>query len=343
MHRARKLPLIAAVFIGFLPVSGRSDPPRCPEAKATLLASGLQGPFGITVGPDRALYVTESITGSISRVDPNTGATTLFASGLPTRGGLFSGPVDIAFIGNTAYVLVTLVSADVGGPGKIDGIYRVDGPNTFTVVADIGDWNIAHPNEFKEAPTGVLYSLEKFRDGFVVSDGNADRVLQVTLDHSANFDPRTTSNIKELILLPNDPTPTGLLVSGDTIYVAEAGQVPQTPEAGAKIAAFNPNTGNLSTVASGAPFLLDVAFGRGRDLYAVSMGHWSCCHPGDPADPFTGSLVKLEDNGGFTVIADHLDRPVSLQFIGNTAYFVSFDGGVWEIEDVSCRRDDNAR
>lgn len=343
MNRERKPPFMAVVFIAMFWVPGWGAPPRCAPPKATLLAAGLHGPVGSVVGPDRALYVTESITGSISRVDPNTGATTIFASGLPNRGGLFSGPVDIAFIGSTAYVLVTLVSADVGGPGKIDGIYRVDGPNTFTVVADIGDWNIAHPNKFTEVPSGVLYSLEKFRDGFVVSDGNADRVLQVTLDHSANFDPRTTSNIRELILLPNDPTPTGLLVSGDMIYVAEAGEVPQTPEAGAKIGAFNPNTGNLITVAAGVPFLLDVAFGRGRDLYAVSMGHWSCCHPGDPADPFTGSLVKVEDNGGFTVIADHLDRPTSLQFIGNTAYFVSFDGGVWEVEDVSCPRDDDSR
>jgi hypothetical protein len=36
------------------------------------------------------------------------------------------------------YVLVTLVSPDVGG-SSVDGIYRLDGPNHFTVVANIGD------------------------------------------------------------------------------------------------------------------------------------------------------------------------------------------------------------
>ena len=47
------------------------------------------------------------------------------------------GAIDVAFIGRTAYALVTLVSPDVGG-SDVDGIYRVDGPDSFTVVADIG-------------------------------------------------------------------------------------------------------------------------------------------------------------------------------------------------------------
>src|SRR5829696_7800998 len=40
------------------------------------LVTGLQGGSGSTIGPDRALYVTESAAGRITRVDPKTGATT---------------------------------------------------------------------------------------------------------------------------------------------------------------------------------------------------------------------------------------------------------------------------
>ena len=54
------------------------------------------------------------------------------------------GAVDVAFIGRTAYALVTVVGPDVGGHAMV-GIYRVDGPNSFTVVADIGAWAVAHP------------------------------------------------------------------------------------------------------------------------------------------------------------------------------------------------------
>jgi hypothetical protein len=103
----------------------RAGSPRCPGPKATLLAAGLEPSIGSAVGPDGKLYVTEGRAGRISRVDPNTGEVTTFAAGLPKALSLVGGPMDIAFLGDTAYVLVTLVSPDVGGT-DIDGIYRVD-------------------------------------------------------------------------------------------------------------------------------------------------------------------------------------------------------------------------
>src|SRR5829696_10567942 len=104
-----------------------SAAPRSRDATAYRLVTGLQGGAGSTVGPDRALYVTETAAGRITRVDPKTGATTTYASGLPTlipEVG-FGGPVDVAFLGRTAYVLVTLVGSDVGGSDVV-GVYRVD-------------------------------------------------------------------------------------------------------------------------------------------------------------------------------------------------------------------------
>jgi hypothetical protein len=81
----------------------------------------------------------ESAAGRISRVDPRTGRATTFASGLPKRVLETGGAMDVAFLHRRAYVLVTLVSPDVGG-SDIDGIYRVDGPRRTTVVADLGAW-----------------------------------------------------------------------------------------------------------------------------------------------------------------------------------------------------------
>jgi hypothetical protein len=43
--------------------------------------------------------------------------------------------MDVAFFGQTTYVLVTHVGPDVGGSGIV-GIYRMDGPDSFTVIAD---------------------------------------------------------------------------------------------------------------------------------------------------------------------------------------------------------------
>ena len=106
------------------------------------------------------LYVTEPAAGRITRVDPRTGATTTYASGLPRSIIGLGRAMDIAFIGRTAYVLVTLVGPDVGGSDVV-GIYRVDGPASFTVVADIGEFAISNPPATPfDVPSGLQYALE---------------------------------------------------------------------------------------------------------------------------------------------------------------------------------------
>jgi hypothetical protein len=61
-----------------------------------LLASGLQGSIGSAIGPDGALYVPEGISGTVSRIDRETGEVTLFASGLPKSPfGVGGGAMDL--------------------------------------------------------------------------------------------------------------------------------------------------------------------------------------------------------------------------------------------------------
>ena len=92
--------------------------------------------------------------------------------------------MDVAFIGNTLYALVTIVSdpntswSSIGNNPDHNGIYRVDGPGNCTLVADIGAFAIAHPPDadiFLDA--GVQYAMEPYRGGFLVTDGHHNRVL----------------------------------------------------------------------------------------------------------------------------------------------------------------------
>jgi hypothetical protein len=300
--------------------------PHGTDPHATLLVSGLAGGSGSTVGPGGALYVPEPAAGKISRVDPRTGHKTTFASGLPQMnpGIGIGGAMDVAFVGRTAYVLVTLVSPDVGGTA-VDGVYRMDGPNSFTVVADIGQFSIDNPPDTGFfVPTGVQYAMEPYRGGFLVTDGHHNRVLRVKLD----------GEVTEMMAFDNI-VPTGLAVKGNTIYMAEAGPVPHLPQDG-KVVAFGPKSSVAEEVAAGASLLVDVEFGRGHSLYALSQGPGVPGAPdGSPAQPNTGALVKVTRDGGFDVIVDELDRPTSLEFIGNTAYVVTLTGQIWKIEDVS--------
>jgi sugar lactone lactonase YvrE len=288
------------------------------------LVAGLKGGSGSTIGPDGALYVTESAAGRITRVDPRTGATTIYARGLPEMIGAvgFGGPVDLAFVGRTAYVLVTLVGPDVGGSDVV-GLYRVEGPDRVTVVADIGAFSIAHPppTDFF-VPSGVQYALQPDRGGLLVTDGHHNRVLRVGRD----------GRISVLGAFGNI-VPTGLEVRAGTIYVAEAGPVPHEPEDG-KVVAFRPRSTQVREVASGSPLLVDVEFGPGHRLYALSQGVGSGGPEGSPALPNTGALVKARRDGTFTVVIDRLNQPTSLEFIGKTAYVVTLGGEIWKIRGV---------
>src|SRR6266550_7719338 len=105
--------MLAAALIAMITPSAASARRPCQGPTATLLVTGLdtglESAKGSTIGPDGALYVTEGVAGRISRVDPQTGEKTTFASGLPQRlpiGLSVGGAIDVAFIDNIAYVLV---------------------------------------------------------------------------------------------------------------------------------------------------------------------------------------------------------------------------------------------
>src|SRR5207244_3179372 len=294
--RVTKFHFGGAIIVMMLAVGlvAASAAPPSGGPTATRLVTGLQGAMGSTIGPDGALYVTEGVAGRISRVDPQTGEKTTFASGLPQRlpiGLSVGGAIDVAFIDNIAYVLVTLVNDPLFPSSDVDGIYRVDGPHSLTVVADIGAFNLANqPSGFDIAVrTGLQYALQTYRGRFLVTDGHLNRVLQVTLD----------GEVTVLIQFDNI-VPTGLAVRGNTVYMAEAGPVPHLPQDG-KVVSFEPKSPTATVVASGAPLLVDVEFGPGNSLYALSQGIFPVGRPpATPALPNTGDILNDNGDGTFT-------------------------------------------
>lgn len=292
-----------------------------------VIASGLLGAQGSAVGPYGHLYVTESVVGRISRVNRRTGEVTPIHEGglpLPVPAVGIGGVVDVVFINRTAYALVTLVGEFGGGA---DGIYRIDGPDTATLIADLGAYSAANPPDTAFAlQNGVFYALEAYDGGFLVTDGHHNRVLQVS----------KYGRISVFRAFENT-VPTGLETYDDAVFMAEAGPVPHLPEDGA-IAAFWPKLPFVVDVASGAPLLVDVELGRERTLFGLAQGHWP--HPNDPANaglpaaPGTGLLVMVNEEGEFETVAEQLNLPTSLEIIGNDAYVVSLAGDVVKIADV---------
>ncbi len=335
MNRTNKTLITLGLFLSIVTSSCKKD--TLPDIRCILSQHSLQrqlvkdfgGGTGSTIGLGGDLVVPDNKAGTILRIDPKTGDYTTFASGLPQMiadVGL-GGITDVAFIGGTAYALVTLVDdPNLFPTGQVNGIYRIDGPNSYTIIADIGAFNLANPpTGFNfDVSTGVSYSIQTYRGGFLVTDGHLNRVLHVTTDGKITVF-REFGNI----------VPTGLAVRGDLVYMSEAGPVPHLPENG-KVVSFSLNSPTVTNVASGAPLLVDVEFGRGEELFALSQGVFGGGDPGSPALPNTGSLLRVNADGTFSVIADELDRPTSLEIIGNTAYIVTLGGEIWTIDNIDC-------
>jgi hypothetical protein len=330
--KLRKAFLAAAMAAALLTPSlavgsvAEATPPGA-EPEIELLVAGLSGTSGSTVGPDGALYVPEGATGEITRIDPRTGETSTYASGLPKAVVGIGGAVDIAFRHGTAYILVTMVTPDVGGSSE-NGIYRVDDADSFTLIANLGKYSKRHPPKTHfDLAYGVQFALEAVRSGFLVTDGHHNRVLHVS----------DSGRIKQLVRFANI-VPTGLAVSGRTVYMAEAGPVPHLPATGKVVAFTLDHPKSTWQVAAGYSLLTDVEFAKCGHLFAVSQGNSPGVVPaGSPALADSGELLRVKRNGMFAVVADALDLPVSVAFIRGNAFVTTLNGEVWKIHDVAPR------
>ena len=325
MGTPRRSGWLVLLMLGLLalvaPAAGTTS--RSEHPTAHRLVAGLQGGSGSTIGPDGALYVTEGVAGRITRIDPKTGATTTYASGLPKRIVANGGPMDIAFLGRTAYVLVTLVGPDVGGSDVV-GIYRVDGPDSFTVVADIGAFSIANPPATsatsprcaERCPVrAAALSWRVPGDRWQPQPGAAG--------HPRRADQRAAS------VRQHRPDRTG---GPGQDHLHGRGRPRSPPARGRQ--------------GGGVPAQVDHRCGKWHRAVPFSLT-WSSatgtgCTPcpraasggnpaGSPALPNTGALVKASRDGTFTVVIDRLNQPTSLEFIRKTAYVVTLGGEVWKI------------
>ncbi len=313
---------VALVPALLLPAAASAVPPgSTPTPVAEELATGLAGPIGSTIGPDGALYVADRAGGQVVRVDTSTGATSAFATGLPVTGG--GGVFDVAFIGDTAYVLFTGVGPEFGGT-DIGGIYRVDDIDSITLIADTATWSIDNPPDADYfVPSGVQYAFAPFEDGFLVTDGHHNRLLFADLG----------GEVSEVAQFGNI-VPTGLQIDRAKIYMAEAGPIPHDPATGS-VVALGAKHPVERVVASGYSLIVDVE-AASCGLYALSQGDSpGMVEAGSPGLPDSGELLRVNGNGTFTVIVDELDQPTSLSFVGDTAYIVTLGGDVLTVADVA--------
>jgi hypothetical protein len=198
--------------------AGGSKPGAAAGPTVTTYATGFTNPRGLTFGPDGLLYVAEAgvgggqvpsdirpgcheivnvfspytagYSGRVLRVLDN-GTTEVVADGLPsatdkTLTGF--GPTDVAFIGDTLYVLIELGGCSHALPENLPAILRVNPDGSTTNVANLNAWLAKNPPFFIKdtdptttdlEPGGVFHSM--FADGryLYVVETNRGTLLRV--------------------------------------------------------------------------------------------------------------------------------------------------------------------
>lgn len=322
-----------------LPMSGAQARQQAPSGPAvSVLNSKALGGLGSgsTIGPDGALYVTHSLGGKLLRINPASGAATVVGRGLPKQipGFGVGGPMDVSFIGDVAYVMVSVAGADVGGPDELMGIYRLKKNGRFAVFADLGTWSRKHPPTDPDwfVGQGVQYSMDVWRGGFLVTDGHLGRVIRVNRH----------GRISELVgFSSTDSVPLGLEVVDGKVFLTTAGPIPHLPGA-AKIREVRRN-GTTKVVARWGPrysgnrgLIVDVEEDGNGPMYGLLQGYWNLEptpeNEGFPAKHDTGEIVVVRADGTFSTVVRKLDQPTSMELVGHVAYVVTYTGTVLRIQ-----------
>jgi hypothetical protein len=343
-HGTRKTLLrTAAAAALILPIATAST--SAGAATASVYASGFNNPRELKFGPDGHLYVAEGGTGGttstagqctqvVPAVGPYTGAQTggriskvvdgqrvTVNDKFPTSetsgnlGHLVSGVADIAWIGNTLYALTAGAGCSHGVAGTVNGIYRVNGNNTPTLVANLSAFQMANPvaNPYPPdfEPEGTWYSMIAVRGALYAIEPNHGELDRITTSGSI-------SRVVDISASQGHIVPTVIAEHGN-FYVGNLDTFPI--EGGdSKILKITPS-GYAKPVAYGFDTILGIAIDNRDRMYVLEN---TVGAPGPT--PGHGDIVRVDPNGKKTIIVSGLNLPAGMTMGPDGALYVSVWG-----------------
>lgn len=298
-------------------------------------------PRGLKFGPDGYLYVAlagvggpNSTEGQCTQVAPpvgpytggNTasivkvnsfGDVTTVASNLPSGVNAFGdalGVNDVEFIGNQLYALLSGGGCSHANAEYPASVIKVNANGTWTVMANLSNYllnnPVAAPEEDDFEPEGSLYSMVNVRGDLYVIEPNHCEMIKVTttgkvsrvIDFSAHF---------------GHIVPTAVAYHGN-FFVGNLNTFPLV-EGSASIYKVTPS-GQVKVWATGFTGVLGVAFDKQNRMYVLETS------AGGGPTPYTGRVIRVNNNDTREVIVDHLFFPTAMTFGPDGALYISNTG-----------------
>lgn len=331
--------LVVGVSVA-LATAGMSAPAMAQEGSdeggITTIAAGLSNPRGFDWAPDGSLYLAQAgwggdnhvalmdgftvdngLTSSVGMVTD--GCVTPAATGVPSvywhEAGWIWGAMDVAFLGDQAYVLLSGSGPAWYSPANRSGVYRLEGDGSLTLVGDVSTWSRANlPTEIPPdfTPDGSLFDLEAANDSLLLTEAVGGQLVRVTPDG-------TTTTVVDMSVGHLVPTGIALDAEGNA-FVGHLTAAPYVDGA-SKVVKVAPD-GTVADHWTGLTVVTDVALGPDGVLYATEMATGNSGEDyGLPAG--SGRIVRQTGPDSSEAVVTDLAYPVQIGFDADGRLLVS--------------------
>lgn len=316
--------------------------------KVTIYASGLNNPRGLKFGPDGGLYVAEGgpggthqttsmqcaqvpgigpysgspTGGRISRIDRHGNRITItdkFPSSQTSAetGGLVSGVADVAFIGDTMYVVTAGSGCSHGVPGSFNGVARVGRNGSITWIANLSQYQMHHPvqNPFLGdfEPDGTWYSMVARHGRLYALEPNHGELVRIKLDGQVK-------RVVDVSATQGHVVPDALAYY-EHFFIGNLNTFPivQGSSKVLRLTGYH----QLWPVANQLTTVVGLAFDHRGRLYVLE----NTTGDGNMGPtPGTGDVVRIEPSGARETIITGLELPTAMTFGPDDDLYVSNAG-----------------